>query len=147
MYDGKGKFLDGMVDESKGGGGRMAAVLDTFDSHALAAAKGGAIKAVRPEIVKRLRGERGEGRLKAQEDQLFSWVGPYSQASQDVKVEALDIIDRMSGAKVDGHYGAGTIGERYEKYIRAERAPETRGGGGQEGEEGGQPGGGGQPGA
>jgi hypothetical protein len=166
MYDGHGKFLEGKVSKEKGGAERMSDVLDTFDSHALAAAKGGAIKAVRPEIVKRLRGERGEGRLKAQEDQLFSWVGPYSQASQDVKVEALDIIDRMSGGKKDqvrqrldqrgqpitdddGNpvpykykvYDAGTIGERYERYIRAETDPAVRGGAGGT-EEGGEPGGG-----
>jgi hypothetical protein len=88
MYGGNGRFVDGMSEE----GGRMGAVLDTFGPHDLASAKGGAIRAVRPEIKKRLRGERGENIRTAMRDQLFSWAGPYSQASQDVKAEALAII-------------------------------------------------------
>jgi hypothetical protein len=158
-----GKFVDGMSDE----GGRMSAVLDTFSAADLASAKGGAIKRVRPEIERRLRGERGAtpeeaARFqKAQEDQLFSWAGPYSQASADVKAQALDIIDTLSGGRkmqtreyrtADGKvrteqfmgYDSGTIGEHFERYTRADIGdPSRRGGGPSPDDEQGNQGGGG----
>jgi|GEM_PF-3661302 len=108
-----GNFVDGMSDE----GGRMSAVLDTFNSSDLASAKGGAIKTVRPEIERRLSGSKGENFARAQKDQLFSWAGPYSQASADVKAQALDIIYEKSST---GQSVRPDIAAEFERYTRSD---------------------------
>jgi hypothetical protein len=54
----------------------------------------------------------------AVKDQLFSWAGPYSQASADIKAGAIQMIER---------YG---LGEQFKGYSSRERSPETRGEGG-----------------
>ena len=130
-----GKFIDGMSDE----GGRMGAVLDTYTSADLAGAKGDAIKTVRPEIERRLAGSKGEQFKTAQKDQLFSWAGPYSQASADVKAQALDIIYEKDEA---GAYKRDQLVKDFEKYTRADLGDPTRLGGSPPREEPPQPPGG-----
>jgi hypothetical protein len=85
-----GKFIDGMSSE----GGRARKLIKTLSSADLASAKGGALETLTPTI-KEMLSEGGDEAL-AVKDQLFSWAGPYSQASVGVKAQALDII-RGSG--------------------------------------------------
>lgn len=99
------QFVNGVSAE----GGRADAVLDTLSAQDLAGAKGGAIEALKPTIYDRITGparadqsnlspaEKSKIKAKAdaQKDQLYQWASPYSQASNDVKVRALQMIDEL----------------------------------------------------
>lgn len=111
--DKDGVFKNGMLD------GRMSNVLDTFSAQDLAGAKGGAIEAVKPEILRRLDGSKGEQFQRAQRDQLFSWAGPYSQASADVKARALDIIYEKGA---DDSYTRPDLVQQFQDYTRQDMA-------------------------
>jgi len=104
--DGAKQFVSGISAE----GGRADALLDTLSAQDLAGAKGGAIDALKSTIYDRLviQPERAaQGNLSpeqkatikrkqdAQKDQLFQWASPYSVASNDVKVKALEMIDEL----------------------------------------------------
>ncbi|HSX27572.1 MAG TPA: hypothetical protein VLG25_02220 [Patescibacteria group bacterium] len=108
-----------------GNQGRQKDLIKTISSHDLAAAKTGALKRLSPVIQQMV--QDGGNEAQAVEDQLFSWAGPYSQASVASKAEALDIIDTLSGARgADGRYAEGTIGSRFEQRRRAETDPTRR---------------------
>lgn len=151
-----GKFVDGTSEE----GGRALDLIKTLNSHDLSAAKGGALQKLRGTIESTI--DRGSvpgadtasvGEARAVKDQLFQWAGPYSQASVDVKAQALDIIDKMSGGrktltrsvverdaagkemrdesgnpimKTETYtgYAPGTLGEEFERTLRTGRSPE-----------------------
>jgi hypothetical protein len=100
------EFVSGVSAE----GGRAEALLDTLSAHDLAGAKGGAVEALKDTIYDRIvtnpsRATQGnlppEERAKimrqaeSQKDQLFQWASPYSAASNDVKVRALEMIDEL----------------------------------------------------
>jgi hypothetical protein len=89
--DEKGNFVDGMKSVADGGAGRADALLDTLNSSDLAGAKGGAMKALEPTIRARIE-STDPARSRAQKDQLYQWAGRYSQASNDVKMQALNMI-------------------------------------------------------
>jgi hypothetical protein len=120
MYDGNGKFLDGMVSKDKGGGGRAEAVVKSLNSHDLASAKPGSVRRLNGTINEIL--DKGGPDATAVRDQIFSWAGPYSQASVDVKSEALEIINSRSAADPGG------FGKEWIRYARMED-PDARAGG------------------
>ena len=75
----------------------------------------------------------------AVKDQVFNWAGPYSQASVDVKAEALDIISKFP---LNNSENRRSLKSEFDVYARHERDPEFTGGGGEPGNGGGAPGGG-----
>jgi hypothetical protein len=120
-----GKFVDGTSDE----GGRAVDLIKTLNSHDLAAAKGGALKKLAPTIHKVLDG--GGGEATAVRDQLFSWAGPYSQASVDVKAQAINLINSRP-----------ELADAWKAYNRLDLDPAEKGGGGADPNAGGNGGGG-----
>ncbi|TAH36620.1 hypothetical protein EYC59_00385 [Candidatus Saccharibacteria bacterium] len=130
MYDSKSKeFVDGLVGstavDANGKqlvGSRARAVVKSLGSHDLASAKGGAFDALEPTIREMLdtnHRDYNANEAKAVEDQLFSWAGPYSQASVDVKAKALAYIKNDAG-----------LNARFESYRTRETDPATRNEGG-----------------
>ena len=70
-----------------------------------------------------------KAKAKAMEEQIFSWAGPYSQASADVKAKAQVFIEKRDDLRAG-----------FARYTRMED-PELRRGGGPSPDEGGGPGG------
>lgn len=111
MYDSKKKeFVDGMVG-NENVASRAHAVLKSFGPGDLASAKGGAFDAIAPTIKGVLNAGKAVGasaqdqnERRAVQEQLFSWAGPYSHASVDVKAKALALIDEQSAS--DEHFAA-----------------------------------------
>jgi hypothetical protein len=130
MYNGKGKFLDGMVSKDVGGAGRAESVIKSLSSHDLAVAKPGAVRRLTGDITNIL--DRGGSSAKAVQEQVFSWAGPYSQASVDVKAEALDYINKRS-ATDEG------FAKAWRQYSRMEDPDVRTGGGPGAGDPGGTP--------
>jgi hypothetical protein len=96
LDDGTVEFSDGMSDPH-----RVDAVLKSMKSGDMVNAKEFTIKKLRTDIGNRLSGkytdENGVEQMnpdvaKAMQDQLFSWASQYSQTSQAVKRESLEII-------------------------------------------------------
>lgn len=109
---------------------------------------------------------------KATKEQLFSWAGPHSQASVDIKAKALQMLEELSSRDpqrkyvkrdVDGKavrddegnvqydtrpgWKEGSLMDEFERYSRAETDPSLRGEGGPpEPPDAGGAGGGGTPG-
>ncbi len=128
-FDKDGRFVDGLSPE----GGRAEALIETLSAQDLAAAKSGAMKKLAPHISSVI--QRGSGSAKARidagvgtaedmkaygkaqamKDQLFSWAGPYSQASVDAKRQALELI-RDTGLQ-----------DEFDSRRRAETDPTLRG--------------------
>jgi len=119
---GEAVFMNGMRDDE-----RMSAVLDTFSAQDLAGAKGGAFDSVSLEIERRLDGSKGQAFQTAMRDQLFSWAGPYSQASADIKAKALNLIQQRNAA---GELVRPELAAQFDNYARTEytRDPNQRGG-------------------
>ena len=85
------KYVNGM-DSSLGEKSRAQPLLASLSPQDVAGAKGGFMDDMRPHIEERL-SNPDENIKTAQREQLFSWASPYSSASQDVKVKALEIIN------------------------------------------------------
>jgi hypothetical protein len=133
MYDSKqGVFVDGMAG-NENIPSRAKAVLKTLNAHDLASAKGGAFDALEPTLREVL--SEGGGEAQAVQDQLFSWAGPYSQASVDIKAKAIDFINSRS--ETDPSFATA-----WARYQRQEDPEVRRGGAPGSGEVGGPPPGG-----
>ncbi len=89
VYNGQtGKFENGMT--APGNQNRAKELIMSLQSGDLAGAKSGALKALTTPIREIIKTGGDAGR--AVQEQLFSWAGQYSQASADVKAEALQFI-------------------------------------------------------
>lgn len=88
-----GEFINGMSTKRTGGTQRQIQVLGSLTTQDLAGAKAGAFDALEKGMDARL--EKGGNDRQAQLDQLMSWAGYYSSASQDIKIRALDKINRL----------------------------------------------------
>jgi hypothetical protein len=144
MYDQKtGKFVDGMAG-NENIASRARSVLKTLNSQDLAGAKGGAFDAMAPTITQALaepstpglspeKQAQARGEAIAVRDQLFSWAGPYSHASVDIKAKAINYIEDWGRSDPE-------FAREWQRYQRIED-PENRRGGPQEPQDGGGPGG------
>lgn len=91
VYNGEtGKFENGMT--APGAQNRAEALVLSLSPGDLAQAKTGAIEALAPTIKAMI--AAGGPKAIAVQEQLFSWAGPYSQASADVKAYALGMIQQ-----------------------------------------------------
>jgi hypothetical protein len=115
----EGTFISG----TKEGGERARQVIKSLSSHDLAGAKGGAFETLAPTIKTML--DEGGSEAAAVRDQLFSWAGPYSQASVDIKAKTIDFIREQAAADP-------TFAEEWRKYQRQEDPLLRRGSGGPE---------------
>jgi hypothetical protein len=165
LYDSKdGVFVDGMVG-NKHLEARDVRMLKTLGSHDLAQAKGGAFDEIAPIITKVMKAGSAPGakpeeaaEARAVQEQMFSWAGPYSQASVDIKAKTLTYLQSNSQRAtrtrtVKGADGAtrtesyegwaeGSMMDQFERYARTEMDPSVRGEGGPAPDEGqGGPGG------
>lgn len=84
----KGAFVNGMT--APGNQNRAKELIMSLSSGDLAGAKSGAFKALTTPIKEIIATHTDAGR--AVQEQVFSWAGQYSQASADVKAEALQFI-------------------------------------------------------
>jgi hypothetical protein len=108
-----GKFISGISAE----GGRAEGLVKTLSSGDLAQAKGGAFDALEGTLTHVLDG--GGGEAVAIRDQLFSWAGPYSQASVDIKGKAIDYIEARAARDAD-------FAKEWARYQRMEDPEERR---------------------
>lgn len=111
----KGSFESGLT--AQGDQNRAQALLGSLSAQDMAGAKSGAFKALKPYISNRL--NAGGDAAVAQREQLFSWAGPYSQASADIKEEALRYIRNTPGLQ-----------DEFDRYNARTSDPSLRGVGG-----------------
>ncbi|MEO6513579.1 MAG: hypothetical protein ABIR37_02705 [Candidatus Saccharimonadales bacterium] len=153
LYDSKkGEFVDGMVG-NENIEARDVKMLTTLDSHTMAGAKGGAFDEIAPIITKVLKTGSAPGaqpieaaQARAVQEQMFSWAGPYSQASVDIKAKTIEYLQKNSTKATrtrdvrgaDGKtttqsyqgWAEGSLMDQFERYARTEMSPEARGEGG-----------------
>lgn len=114
VYDSQqGKFFSGLNTQALDNKDRAQELVMSLGPQDLAAAKPGAFLDLKPHIEDIL--NAGGHQATAVRDQIFSWVGPYSQASASVKTEALAYI----ADKPD-------LEAAYRQYLAREVDPMTR---------------------
>ena len=129
MYDSQsGKF----VDATQPGGTRARAVVKSLSAHDLAGAKGGAFDALAPTMQEMLNDTQNPAESQAIRDQLYSWAGPYSQASVDIKAKSIEFMQANSAKDENGNWVRGSLMHGFEQQRTREQNPAMRGEGGPE---------------
>lgn len=110
-----GKFISG----TKKGGKRAKELIGSLQSGDLAGAKAGAFKDLAPTMKEMY--DAGGHERDVIKDRLFSWAGPYSQASQDVNILSRKMIQDLGP----------DVWKEFEAYSQRSKDPTTRNEGGQ----------------